>query len=285
MPRTKRQYSISNVYHITLKGIDGQNIFLDNHDKSFFEKQMLETKNKYKYEIYAYCLMNNHIHIVLKSEKEILSKAMQSLGIRYTRYFNSKYERKGPLFQDRFFSKEIENQTYFLVVCRYVHRNPENAGIEKTEDYKWSSFKEYIGKSKIVNTSILLHYLDEKTIERFIEYTTNSIESINAHNYSEIDNYANLEFIKKLSDFEASRLIMKKYNIEDISEFKDFFEKINKNEIEKIIKAIKNINGINKTQLHRITGINKRLLNKYWDESVKKSPSPNDKCSKIPVPK
>ena len=91
MPRTKRQYSISNVYHITLKGIDGQNIFLDNHDKSFFEKQMLETKNKYKYEIYAYCLMNNHIHIVLKSEKEILSKAMQSLGIRYTRYFNSKY--------------------------------------------------------------------------------------------------------------------------------------------------------------------------------------------------
>ena len=89
--------------------------------------------------------MDNHIHLVIRIEDEFLSKAMQSLSIRYSQYFNYKYERTGPFFQNRFKSKNVENLKYFLEVCRYIHRNPEKAKMSKTEDYDWSSYKEYIG--------------------------------------------------------------------------------------------------------------------------------------------
>ena len=75
--------------------------------------------------------MDNHIHMVIRIEKEFLSKAMQTLMIRYVHYFNKKYKRTGTLLQNRFKSKNVENQRYFLEVCKYVHRNPENAGITK----------------------------------------------------------------------------------------------------------------------------------------------------------
>ena len=136
MARGLRIFSNSKVYHIILKGIDNQNIFYDDQDRRVFLKDLLITKKDYDYKIYSYCLMSNHVHMVIRIEKEFLSKAMQSLMVRYVHYFNTKYKRVGALVQDRFKSKNIENEKYFLDVCRYVHRNPENAGISKTEEYE-----------------------------------------------------------------------------------------------------------------------------------------------------
>ena len=149
MSRPLRTFSNSKIYHIILKGINNQDIFLYDSDKVFFLNQLLFTKNQFNYQIYSYCLMDNHIHLVIRIEDEFLSKAMQSLSIRYSQYFNYKYERTGPFFQNRFKSKNVENLKYFLEVCRYIHRNPEKAKMSKTEDYDWSSYKEYIGNSKI----------------------------------------------------------------------------------------------------------------------------------------
>ena len=75
--------------------------------------------------------MSNHVHMVIEVPNENLSKAIQSLTIRYVSYFNKKYDRKGPFVQNRFKSKNIENQRYFLEVCRYVHRNPEKQELKK----------------------------------------------------------------------------------------------------------------------------------------------------------
>ena len=151
MSKVPRRHSKSKTYHIIFKGIDNQDIFYDNQDRRVFLKQLSKTKKDFNLNLYAFCLMDNHVHMVLKSEKDFLSKSMQSLTIKYVQYFNKKYKRTGTLVQSRFKSKSIEDQRYFLEVCRYVHRNPENAGIAKTKDYQWSSYQEYLGKSKIID--------------------------------------------------------------------------------------------------------------------------------------
>ena len=132
MPRIPRIYSNSKVYHIILKGIDDQDIFYDNRDREYFLKQISITKTEFNYMLYSYCLMSNHVHMVFRCQDIFLSKCIQSLLIRYVHYFNKKYKRKGPLVQSRFKSKQVESLQYFIDVCRYVHRNPENAGIELT---------------------------------------------------------------------------------------------------------------------------------------------------------
>ena len=116
MPRPLRTYSNSKIYHIILKGIDSQDIFYNNDDRNFFLNQIQLTKKQFYFQVYAYCLMSNHIHMVIRVENDFLSKSMQSLSIRYAHYFNQKYERVGPFLQNRFKSKNVENQRYFMDV-------------------------------------------------------------------------------------------------------------------------------------------------------------------------
>ena len=113
MPRPVRIYSNSNIYHIILKGIDNQNIFYDNQDRNFFLEQVSITKKEYNYQVYAYCLMDNHVHMVMKIHRDFLSKSIQSLMVRYVHHFNKKYDRVGPLLQNRFKSKNVEDLRYF----------------------------------------------------------------------------------------------------------------------------------------------------------------------------
>ena len=156
MPRIARMYSELKVYHIIIRGIDKQDIFLDTYDKDKFLKIIRDTKEKYNYEVYAYCLMDNHVHLIIYDKDEKISKIMQSIEIRYVSYFNLKYDRVGHLFQDRFHSKRIGDREYLKLACRYIHQNPAKAGIAKTEEYKWSSYKEYIKTPEIINNKLLL---------------------------------------------------------------------------------------------------------------------------------
>lgn len=111
MPRVRRKYSnITNIYHIILRGNDKQDIFYDEQDKYVFLKYLKENKEKYNFDIYAYCLMDNHIHMVLQDINKNLSQIMKSLATRYAIYFNKKYDRIGHLFQDRYLSKTVETQ-------------------------------------------------------------------------------------------------------------------------------------------------------------------------------
>ena len=83
MPRSSRFFSKSKVYHIIFKGIDGQTIFYDDQDREFFLKQISITKNEFNYIVYAYCLMVNHVHLVIKCEDAFLATSMKSLLVRY----------------------------------------------------------------------------------------------------------------------------------------------------------------------------------------------------------
>ena len=261
MPRRQREKSNSKIYHVIVKGIDNQDIFYDDQDRNYFLNQILKLKKVFNYEVYSYCLMTNHVHIVIKNEEKMLSKIMQSLMIRYVYYFNTKYERTGSLVQNRFKSKCVENQRYFLEVCRYIHRNPEKAGMAKTEKYKWSSYKEYLGKEKIINKKVLLHYFDND-ISQFIKYNT----KLDAGDVESLYDYAEYEIINRLSDDELIKIIMKRFEICDINDFTSFFRNKSKIEIEACIKIIKNIKGICKNQVARVIRVSKRIVNDAWEK-------------------
>lgn len=258
MPRKCRNYAMSKIYHIIIKGIDEQNIFYDDRDRRIFLEYLSITKKDYNYNIFSYCLMDNHIHMVIKSEKEFLSNAMKSLMIRYVQYFNKKYKRTGNLFQNRFKSKNVENQRYFLEVCRYVHRNPENVGIARTQDYEWSSYKEYIGKEKLIDKNILMHYFDND-INNFVEYTKQLRPDEN------LNDFAEYEIIEKLKDNDVEKIIGKIFDIEEISEIPYFFKDLAEDKLQKAIRKLKLIKGSNKTQIARIVRINRHIIEKIWN--------------------
>ena len=175
MPRGAREKSNSGFYHVLLRGIGRQNIFIDEEDNLRFLKTLLRYKQELHFEIHAYCLMGNHVHLLMKDEKEELELIMKKIAGSYAYYFNRKYDRVGHLFQDRFKSETIEDNTYYLTVLRYIHQNPEKAGIASTEEYEWSSYNDYTQKSQIVENEFALEMLGG--IDNFIEFLKISDEN------------------------------------------------------------------------------------------------------------
>ena len=96
--------------------------------------------------IYSYCLMSNHLHLLIREQEEGISSVMKRLGVAYAYYFNKKYQRNGHLFQDRFRSEPVNTMDYFVTLMRYIHQNPLKAGLVSSPgDYSWSSWHEYAG--------------------------------------------------------------------------------------------------------------------------------------------
>ena len=165
MPRTARQISKTHIYHVMLRGNEKKNIFLDDEDKSRFINTIYHKKEDDGFCLYAYCLMDNHIHLVIKEQKDLISNIMRRIGTSYANYFNKKYKRVGHVFQDRYKSEPIEDERYLLSVIRYVHNNPVKAGICRIEEYKWSSYQLYIqgekGQKKLIEHEEILSYFSE----------------------------------------------------------------------------------------------------------------------------
>ena len=176
MPRLPRKYNDIGIYHIMVRGNAKQDIFIDDQDKRKFVKTILQKRNEGLFKIYAFCIMNNHAHLVVKELKESISKFMKRITTSYAFYFNAKYERIGHVFQDRFRSEIIKNDSYLLSVIRYVHNNPEKANISYKEDYTWSSYREYISfvNSNLPETGEVLDIFSQdrkKSIEIFKNFS------------------------------------------------------------------------------------------------------------------
>ena len=140
MTRQGRKASGTGIYHTMLRGINQQRIFEEAEDYIQFLDYLYEVKKLSGMTLYAYCLMNNHIHLLLKERTEPLSKIFRRLGTRYAHWFNKKYERNGHLFQDRFKSEPVETDEYFLSVLIYIYQNPVNAGLCRLpSEYEWGS--------------------------------------------------------------------------------------------------------------------------------------------------
>ena len=157
MPRKARPESRTGYYHIIFRGVNRLSIFLDDEDRRI----MLEAMGRFAPEagvgIAAYCLMSNHVHLLLRVPEEgAAAMFVKKIASSYVFHFNHKYGRIGHLFQERFKSEAVDDERYLLTVFRYILRNPEKAGICPTQDFPWSSFRELAGEAGICQMQPLL---------------------------------------------------------------------------------------------------------------------------------
>jgi len=132
------------LYHVLSRGNEQQDIFRDDQDRNRFLETVGEMSERFEMDIFAYVLMGNHYHLLVKTNRSNLSKCMQWLGLAYTRRFNNRHSRSGHLFQGRFKSIIVENDAYLVRLSCYIHRNPLRAKIvERLADYRWSSYRVY----------------------------------------------------------------------------------------------------------------------------------------------
>ena len=143
MPRNPRKYLNTSYFHLITQGINKSYIFNKSEDIKYYIKIMYELKEYYSIKIIAYCIMNNHAHILTKVEKiEELSKYMQRLNTKYAKYYNKKYNRIGYVFRDRYKSEGIYNEKHLYNCIKYIYNNPVKAGIcKEASEYAYSNYK------------------------------------------------------------------------------------------------------------------------------------------------
>lgn len=156
MPRAARVRSESGFYHVIARGSGGQDLFEGVHDYQAFLDLLGRACEKNGVSAIAYCLMTNHVHLLLKDEDGRLSQAMQSVVTGYAQRYNSRAGHIGHVFQQRFKSQPIEDEGYLLRAVRYIHNNPEKAGICPAKEYRWSSYHEYVGTPAVADTGLVL---------------------------------------------------------------------------------------------------------------------------------
>lgn len=177
MPRTPRKQSATDIYHVMIRGMDRLQLFYDDADRKIFLERLAFYREECGIAIYAWCLMGNHVHLLLKADLCVLSHVMKKIQLSYSHYYNAKYDRKGYLFQDRFKSKPVENESYFLEVLRYIILNPTEAG----SSYKdWTSFNETIDGAGLIDGEYVISHFGEnrpRALKAFIEFISTSSQN------------------------------------------------------------------------------------------------------------
>ena len=142
MTRPLRLEYAGAIYHAFARGNERRPVFYDDHDRQHFLALLGRLPERFEAEPWAYVLMPNHYHLVLRTLRPNLSRAMQWLGVAYTNWFNARHRRSGHLFQGRFRGVLVEDATYLRRLLLYVHRNPLRSGLaERLADYAWSSYR------------------------------------------------------------------------------------------------------------------------------------------------
>ncbi|MGE5307638.1 MAG: REP-associated tyrosine transposase [Deltaproteobacteria bacterium] len=181
MPRLPRIYIKDALYFITCRGEHGETLFKDERDYRMFLDLMKRYQEQYEIKLFAYCLLPDHLHLLLEMEKPTVSDFMRDLNNNYTKYYNSRYDRKGHLFRERFKSAVIEKDSHLLKMTAYIHVNPEKIGLVKdAKDYPYSTYQTYLYNEKCTDGELdslrkavleALNLLGNRPYEEFVRGT------------------------------------------------------------------------------------------------------------------
>ena len=150
MARKPRILIEGGFYHVMLRGNGGDAIFFSDDDRVEFERLVAEGVTRFGHRIHAYCWMTNHVHLAIQTESTPLSKIIQNLAFRYTRWVHRRQNQIGHLFQGRYKAIMVEADSYFLELVRYIHLNPVRAGLVRNpEDHFWSGHDAYLGRRHV----------------------------------------------------------------------------------------------------------------------------------------
>ena len=205
--------------------------------------------------VYAWCLMNNHVHLLLEEGVEDLSKTMKRIGVSYVWYYNLKYSTTGHLFQDRFRSENIESNVSLFRVIRYIHQNPVKAGIvERSDEWRWSSCMGYYGEN--LHPRSLLDV--DLILKKFSTDRTSAIQLFKEFN----DRKNNDQYMedtvskKRLSDDEARLQIKELLGSVEIAQVKSL-PREKRNEV---LRKVRCTSGLSLRQAARILGVSHNLI-------------------------
>lgn len=171
--RKLREWYPGAIYHLMHRGVRRTEIFSDETDYQVFLEILKVSLDKYQCKIHAYCMMTNHIHLLLETSEDEIGRFMKCLSERYAMYFNHKYQYRGHLFESRYKSCLVKEDSYFLQTSRYIHLNPVKARIVvKPEDYRWSSYQTMIAlkDDRITERNRTLAYFKDNSILRYRDF-------------------------------------------------------------------------------------------------------------------
>ena len=175
----QKAYYKNTYHHLYNRGVNKATVFFEDSDYKYFLRKMKEYKEKYFIQIICYCLLPNHFHLFTKqlTDEHTPGKLIGDLTNAYTKGTNKKYDRTGVLFQGKTKSKLIDDESYFVWLCKYILNNPVEAGLVKqVEDWNYSSAKEYINiiPTDLTDTDEILSRFD--SIDSFKSFIMNKQE-------------------------------------------------------------------------------------------------------------
>ena len=239
MARQARKKSETGIYHIMLRGVNKQIIFLEDEDYRMFIRYLGICKTISDFEIYAYCLMDNHIHLLIQENDEPIATVMKRITCRFVYWYNTKYDRVGHLFQDRFRSEPVETDEYLFSVIRYIHQNPVKANIvDDCSAYEYSSYNWYFKKSKLINSKRIYSFINKNQFKE-LHNTLEEAEMLDME-----------EKRKRLTDKEANNIFSSITGCSNIDDFKKVEKLLQKEYVQQLktegcsIKQICDLSGL-----------------------------------------
>ena len=243
MSRRARQKSSLGLYHVMMRGADRRILFADDEDNLGFLLSLKRAKQAGGFKLYAYCLMGNHVHLLVKEEKEPLEIVIKRLGVSYVYHYNEKYDLLGHLFQDRYRSEPIETMAYFMDVLRYICQNPVKAGLIRNPlDYRWLGcagvkdefgLTDDIGSYTILNGKELLSFVKADCEEEHLDES----------------------FRRRMTDQEAIKKMCSACGCQFVQEIGGWPKARRDEAVGKALKA-----GLSIRQICRLTGISKAVV-------------------------
>lgn len=220
MPRMPRVKTNDSIFHVMSKSISEVDLFKSDDDKKQFMSILKDYQNTYKFRVYGYCLMTNHVHLIIDANGADISTIMHSVNFKYAVYFNGEHKRHGHLFQDRFKSKIVKDDKYIYALSAYIHNNATDLKAFKTkpETYEFSSLGIYLGLRKdpfnLVDDSFILSLFGENiglARKKYMEFMVNCDILLKNENY---------EFIDDPTEYRSGRTILNRdRSINDVIDY------------------------------------------------------------------
>ena len=245
-----------------MRGINHQNIFEDEEDNYQFINTLDRMRVRYDDDgkpcgtnciYYAYCLMGNHFHLLIRERDERVGETVKRIASSYVYYYNRKYGRDGHLFKERFKSEPVNDMAYFTTLLRYIHQNPVKAGIvEHVKDYEYSSWGEYEGTVEpvfqICDTNTVLRRVPLDQLNGLMnEMLPEDVRCIDIEDPSR----------SRLSDDQVRQMIIEMVNVTNSSAFQKLDDELKR----MVLKELK-AKGASHRQLERLTGVGRGLIQK-----------------------
>jgi putative transposase len=224
MPRPPRLEFSGAVYHVIARGNEQRDVFRDDSDRELYLCRLAHYRDRFRFRLYAYCLMSNHVHLAVETGPVLLSRIVLALHSSYAQAFNQRHERVGHLFQGRYKAFLVQKTSYLLALVQYIHQNPVKAGlVGAPESYRWSSDRFYRGVSAPdwLDTGGLLQLLGADPGRAARRYRT-FMTSVGSERYEDLDAVARVvkgdeEFAREVLEKATETVRRRTWSIEQIA--------------------------------------------------------------------